>query len=69
MEQNIETAIQIAKELRKRERFNKIDFYDPYPYQQEFHETGVGANQRLLMAWGRRDVLPPYRAVSKMVEG
>ena len=53
MEQNIETAIQIAKELRKRERFNKIDFYDPYPYQQEFHETGVGANQRLLMAANR----------------
>ena len=53
MEQNIEAAIQIAKELRKRERYNKIDFYDPYPYQQEFHETGVGNNQRLLMAANR----------------
>ncbi len=50
---DVEKAVEIAKELRKRERFNKIDFYDPYPYQQEFHETGVGNNQRLLMAANR----------------
>jgi hypothetical protein len=50
---DIEKAVKIARELRQRERFNKIDFYDPYPYQQEFHETGVGNNQRLLMAANR----------------
>ena len=53
MEQNIKAAIEIAKEIKKRQRFSKIDFYDPYPYQQEFHETGVGNNQRLLMAANR----------------
>ena len=50
---DMEKAVEIAKELRRRERYNKIDFYDPYPYQQEFHETGVGNNQRLLMAANR----------------
>ena len=49
----VEKAVEIARELKKRERFNKIDFYDPYPYQEDFHSTGVGANQRLLMAANR----------------
>ena len=46
-------AVEIAREIRKRERYNKLDFYDPYPYQQHFHETGSHANQRLLMAANR----------------
>ena len=46
----LEKAVEIAREIRTRERFNKLDFYDPYPYQQNFHETGSEANQRLLMA-------------------
>ena len=49
----LEKAVEIARELKQRERFNRIDFYDPYPYQQGFHETGLEANQRLLMAANR----------------
>jgi len=44
----LEEAVDIAKELRQRERYNRIDYYDPYPYQEAFHETGATCNQRLL---------------------
>ena len=46
-------AVELLRELRQRERFNRINSYDPYPYQQKFHETGAEANQRLLMAANR----------------
>ena len=49
----LEKAVGIAKELRQRERYNRIDAYDPYPYQLAFHGTGAQANQRLLMAANR----------------
>jgi hypothetical protein len=50
---DVEKALEIAKELKKRERYEKISFYDPYPYQQKFHATGFENNQRLLMAANR----------------
>lgn len=50
---DVKKAIEIAKELKKRERFEKISFYDPYPYQLKFHATGFENNQRLLMAANR----------------
>lgn len=49
----LEKAVDIAREIRRRERFSRIDFYDPYPYQRAFHATGKSANQRLLMAANR----------------
>ena len=49
----LKKAINVAREIKQRERYNKIDFYDPYPYQLAFHETGNYANQRLLMAANR----------------
>ena len=49
----LEQAVEVARELRQRERYNKLDYYDPYPYQQRFHDTGGEANQRLLMAANR----------------
>ena len=49
----LQKAVEVMRELRKRERYNKLDFYDPYPYQRGFHETGLEANQRLLMAANR----------------
>ena len=49
----LEKAVNLAREIRQRERYNRIDFYDPYPYQLAFHETGSAANQRLLMAANR----------------
>ena len=52
--ENLANAVEIARELRNRERFNKLDFYDPYPYQLNFHNTGSEANQRLLMAANRK---------------
>ena len=49
----LERAVEVAREIRSRQRFNKLDFYDPYPYQEAFHTTGADANQRLLMAANR----------------
>ena len=46
-------TLELLRELRQRERYNRINSYDPYPYQQKFHETGAEANQRLLMAANR----------------
>jgi len=46
-------ALELLKELRQRERFNRVDAYDPYPYQLKFHKSGSEANQRLLMAANR----------------
>ena len=46
-------ALELVRSLRERERFNRIDYYDPYPYQHKFHKTGSEANQRLLMAANR----------------
>ena len=46
-------AVELLRELRQRERFNRINSYDPYPYQLKFHKTGAESNQRLLMAANR----------------
>ena len=46
-------ALELLKELKQRERFNRVDAYDPYPYQLKFHKSGSEANQRLLMAANR----------------
>ena len=48
---SIEKAVEIAREIRARERFNKIDFYDPYPYQKKlliltFSQIGKKLNFR-----------------------
>ena len=51
--EKLEKAVEIVRELRQRERFERIDLYDPYPYQDKFHETGKTASQRLLMAANR----------------
>ena len=50
---SLERAVEVARELKTRKRFNKLDFYDPYPYQEAFHATGADARQRLLMAANR----------------
>ena len=39
--------------IREWERYNKIEYYDPYPYQKRFHDTGSDCNRRLLMAGNR----------------
>jgi phage terminase large subunit-like protein len=49
----VHRQVEILRELRKRERYNKLDYYDPYPYQRNFHDTGSSCNQRLLMAANR----------------
>ena len=43
----------LERELRQRERYTRVESYDPYPYQLKFHESGSEANQRLLMAANR----------------
>ena len=50
---NIERQVEILRELKKRERFNASDQFDPYPFQAAFFETGVHCRQRLLMAGNR----------------
>lgn len=51
--EQLEQAIATAKELQKRQKYNKIEFYDPYPFQKTFHDTGFENNQRLLMCANR----------------
>ena len=50
--QNTE-LLKLLQEQKQRERFNKINYYDPYPYQMDFHKTGEDNSQRLLMAANR----------------
>ena len=44
---------QIISTLKKRQEENRLNYYKPYRFQINFHETGVEANQRLLMAANR----------------
>ena len=53
LSQDINRKLELLREQKKRLRFNRIDQYDPYPYQQQFHETSKDSNQRLLMAANR----------------
>ena len=50
--QNTE-LLKLLQAQKQRERFNKINHYDPYPYQMDFHKTGKDNSQRLLMAANR----------------
>ena len=52
-EQDLSRAVEIAQELENRRLYNKINQYDPYPFQQVFHDTGRHSNQRLLMCANR----------------
>ena len=45
--------LELLREQKKRHRFNQINSYDPYPYQEKFHATGNKNSQRLLMAANR----------------
>jgi hypothetical protein len=51
--QKLARKVQILRKLRDRERFNKLEYYDLYPYQKRFHDTGANSSQRLLMAGNR----------------
>ena len=52
-EGNLPRIVEIQRQLLERERYNKIELYDPYPYQRRFHDTGAECSQRLLMAGNR----------------
>ena len=49
----LQRELTLERELRQRERYTRVESYDPYPYQLKFHESGSEANQRLLMAANR----------------
>ena len=51
MNDNLERAVEIAKELERRKTVNRLKHYEPYKYQIKFHNTI--ASQRLLMAGNR----------------
>jgi phage terminase large subunit-like protein len=48
---DIERAVEIARELQYRKDTNRMAFYEPYEYQKKFHNAK--AQQRLLMAGNR----------------
>ena len=48
---DIERAVEIARELQYRKDTNRMAFYEPYEYQKKIHNTK--AQQRLLMAGNR----------------
>jgi phage terminase large subunit-like protein len=48
---DIERAVEIARELQYRKNTNRMAYYTPYEYQVKFHNTV--AQQRLLMAGNR----------------
>ena len=51
--EEVSRAVELAKNLRLRKQSYKIESYDPYPFQQDFHKTSAGNNQRLLMCANR----------------
>tara|TARA_R100000808_G_scaffold7178_1_gene21178 strand:- start:358 stop:1914 length:1557 start_codon:yes stop_codon:yes gene_type:complete len=51
--EKIKRKIEILKKLKDHENFNAIEYYDPYPYQKRYHDTGKDCVQRLLMAGNR----------------
>ena len=51
MSEQLERAVEIAKELERRKALNRLKHYEPYEYQTKFHNTV--ASQRLLMAGNR----------------
>jgi len=51
MKENLERAVEIAKELERRKITNRLSYYEPYDYQKKFHNSN--ATQRLLMAGNR----------------
>ena len=51
MSDQLERAVEIAKELERRKATNRLKHYEPYDYQKKFHNTV--ASQRLLMAGNR----------------
>lgn len=38
------------KEIERRKKYNKLDFYSPYPKQKQFHALGATKTERLLSA-------------------
>lgn len=48
---NVEEALKLAKELQYRKDHNKLKHYQPYPYQEKYHNAI--ASQKLLMAGNR----------------
>ena len=54
LSQDINRKLELLREQRKREyALTELIQYDPYPYQQKFHDTSKESNQRLLMAANR----------------
>jgi len=44
---------EIISTLKTRQQTNRLNYYVPYRFQRNFHESGSDANQRLLMAANR----------------
>ena len=48
MNEVLQRAVEIAKELERRKATNRMVDYEPYKYQKKFHNNK--SSQRLLMA-------------------
>lgn len=46
----LKQKMEIAKEIQRRQRTNKLRFYSPYAKQRDFHRAGLTHSERLFMA-------------------
>ncbi|MGB2332262.1 MAG: terminase large subunit domain-containing protein [Litorivicinaceae bacterium] len=49
----LERKVELLKLIREREKFNQLEEYDPYPFQERFIETTSTASQSVLCAGNR----------------
>lgn len=50
---DIATVLAVAAEKKRRDTHRKLDFYEPYPFQKQFHAASAENSQVLLMAANR----------------
>jgi len=46
----LKELLETLEAIEQRRKFRKLDFYQPYPKQEEFHALGARCRERLLMA-------------------
>src|SRR5579862_5361293 len=48
--QNLSELVQSLEELHRRQRENRLAYYEPYPKQREFHALGATKRERMFLA-------------------
>ena len=47
----LERKVELLKLIREREKFNQLEEYDPYPFQERFIDTTSTASQSERLEW------------------